>query len=76
MGMGVCKIIEQMGRADPKNRTETITPKKWLTVTSIWRHYEHPPIAPPNLGEILTLLEHCEPLSHIRHESLHQIDED
>jgi hypothetical protein len=50
MGMGVCIIIEQIGRADPKKRTKTITPEKWLTVTSIWRHYKHPLVTPPNLS--------------------------
>jgi hypothetical protein len=30
--MGMCKIIEQMGKFDPKNWTKTIIPKKWLIV--------------------------------------------
>jgi hypothetical protein len=33
MGMGVDKIIEQMGKSNPKNQTKTMTPKKWLIMT-------------------------------------------
>jgi hypothetical protein len=33
MGMGVHKIIKQMGKIDPKNRQKNITLEKWLTVT-------------------------------------------
>jgi hypothetical protein len=34
MGMDVHKIIEQMGKFDLENLAKTITPKKWLIVTS------------------------------------------
>jgi len=33
MGMGMSKIIEHMGKVDPKNRVKTITLEKWLTMT-------------------------------------------
>jgi hypothetical protein len=33
MGMGVHKIIKQMGKTNPKNREKTVTLEKWLTVT-------------------------------------------
>ncbi len=33
VGMGVRRIDKQMGKDDPKNRVNTITPKKWLTMT-------------------------------------------
>jgi hypothetical protein len=33
MGMGMHKIIEQMGKVDLENRTNIVTLKKWLTVT-------------------------------------------
>jgi hypothetical protein len=33
MGMGVCKIVKQMGRIDPKNQAKTVTFEKWLIVT-------------------------------------------
>jgi hypothetical protein len=32
MGMGVCKIIEQMGRVDPKNQVKIVILEKWLIV--------------------------------------------
>jgi hypothetical protein len=34
MGMGVHKIIKQMGKVDLGNPTKTVTPKKWSNVTS------------------------------------------
>jgi hypothetical protein len=40
------------------------------------KHYRHPHVTPPNLGAHLTSFKHHEPLSHIRHELLHQNDED
>jgi hypothetical protein len=76
VGMGMCKIIEQTGKFDPKNLTKTVIPKKWVIVTSNWRHYGHPFITSPNLDENLTSLKHCEPLFHTHHELLHQIDEE
>jgi len=76
MGMGVCKIVKQMGRVDPNNQAKTVTLEKWLIVTLNWRCYKHPPISPPNLDTNLTLLEYREPLFHTHLESLHQIDED
>jgi hypothetical protein len=33
MGMGMHRIIEQMGKVDPKNLEKTIIPKKWLIMT-------------------------------------------
>jgi len=33
MGMGVFKIVEQMGRIDLKNWAKTIIFEKWLTMT-------------------------------------------
>jgi hypothetical protein len=30
MGMGVHKIVEQMGKTNPKNRVKIITPEEWL----------------------------------------------
>jgi hypothetical protein len=33
MGMGMHKIVKQMGKVNPKNQTNTITPKKWLAMT-------------------------------------------
>jgi hypothetical protein len=35
MGMGVHRIVEQMGKVDPKNKAKTVIPKKWLIVTPI-----------------------------------------
>ncbi len=72
VGMGMHKIVKQMGKADLKNRMKIVTPKKWLIVTQNWRHYKHPLVAPPNLGANLTswtIVSHPQ-------ESLHQIDED
>jgi hypothetical protein len=34
MGMGVCRIVEQVGKADLKNQAKTVTLEKWLTMTS------------------------------------------
>jgi hypothetical protein len=48
--MSVHKIVEQMGKVDPKNWVKIITPKKWLTVTPNWKCYGHSPIAPPQFG--------------------------
>jgi hypothetical protein len=33
LGMGVHKIVEQMGKFDLKNRMKTIFSKKWLSMT-------------------------------------------
>jgi hypothetical protein len=33
MGMGVHKIIKQMGKAHPKNQAKIVTPNKWLSMT-------------------------------------------
>jgi hypothetical protein len=74
--MGVHKIVEQIGKVDPKNWVKIITPKKWLIMTLNWKCYRHPPIAPSNLGVSLTSLERHEPLLHTHHKSLHQIDEE
>jgi hypothetical protein len=63
--MGVHKIVEQMGKVDPKNWVKIITTKKWLTMTPNWKCYEHPPIAPPNLGVNLTSFKCHEPFSHL-----------
>jgi hypothetical protein len=30
MGMGVHKIVEKMGKTDPKNQVKIVTPKEWL----------------------------------------------
>jgi hypothetical protein len=32
MGMGMCKIVEQMGRVDPKNQMKIVTLRKWITM--------------------------------------------
>jgi hypothetical protein len=32
VGMGMHKIVEQMGKTYPKNWAKTIIPKKWLIV--------------------------------------------
>jgi hypothetical protein len=32
--MGMRKIIEQMGKIDPKNLAKTVIPEKWLIMTS------------------------------------------
>jgi hypothetical protein len=32
MGMGVCKIVEQMGKANPENWAKIITLKEWLII--------------------------------------------
>jgi hypothetical protein len=40
------------------------------------RRYEHPLVAPPNLGANLTSFEHHEPLSDTCHKLLRQINED
>jgi len=37
VGMGVHRIVEQMGKVDPKNLKKTIAPKKWLIMTLNWR---------------------------------------
>jgi hypothetical protein len=34
MGMGMHKIVEQMGKANPNNQVKFVTPEKWLTMTS------------------------------------------
>jgi len=75
MGMGMDRIIEQMGKVDSKNQTKAVILEKWLIMTTNWRCYKHPPIAPPNLGANLTLHKHHEPLFHTRHKSLHQTNE-
>jgi hypothetical protein len=31
--MGMHRMIEQMGKADPKNRTKIVTLEKWMNVT-------------------------------------------
>jgi len=74
--MGMHKIVEHMGKFDLEIWVKIRIPKKWLTMMSNWKHYKHPPIAPPNLGANLTLFEPHEPLFHICHEPLCQIDED
>jgi hypothetical protein len=74
MGIGVHKIIEQMKKTNTKNHAKIVTLEKWLTMTPNWRHYGHPPVAPPNLGANWTLFQHHEPETH--HKSFHQIDED
>jgi hypothetical protein len=33
VGMGVCRIVKQMGKANPKNWAKIITLEKWLTTT-------------------------------------------
>jgi hypothetical protein len=33
VGMGVCKIVKQMGKVDLKNQTKIITLEKWLIAT-------------------------------------------
>jgi hypothetical protein len=33
MGMGMHKIVKQMGNVDPNNRVKTVTLEKWLIVT-------------------------------------------
>jgi hypothetical protein len=76
VGVGVCKIVEQMGRANPNNWMKTVTFEKWLTMTPNWRCYKHPPIAPPNLGADLTSLKCYKPLFYTWHKSLHQTNED
>jgi hypothetical protein len=75
VGMGVHKIIKQMGKTDPKNYAKIIILEKWLVVTSNWKCYIHPPITPPNLGVNLTSFKCHEPLFHTRHKSLHEMDE-
>jgi hypothetical protein len=34
MGMGMHKIVEQMGKIDPNNRMKFVIPEKWLIVTA------------------------------------------
>jgi len=51
VGMGVHKIIEQMGKVDSENSAKIVIPEKWLTMTSNWRHYRHP-LASPNWKQI------------------------
>jgi hypothetical protein len=70
------RIIERMEKVDPKNLKNTIIPKKWLIMTPNWRCFRQPLVTPPNLGANLTLLKCHEPLCHIYHKSLHQINED
>jgi hypothetical protein len=33
VGMGMHKIVEQMGKVDPNNQVKIVIPKKWLIVT-------------------------------------------
>jgi len=33
MGMGMHKIVEQMGKIDPNNQVKIVIPDKWLTMT-------------------------------------------
>jgi hypothetical protein len=35
MGMGMHKIVKQMGKVDPENETKIVTLEKWPTMTSI-----------------------------------------
>jgi hypothetical protein len=70
------RIIERMEKVDPKNLKNTIILKKWLIMTPNWRCFRQPLVTPPNLGANLTLLKCHEPLCHIYHKSLHQINED
>jgi hypothetical protein len=35
MGMGVHRIIKQMGKINPTNQAKIVTSKKWLTIKSI-----------------------------------------
>ncbi len=36
--MGMHKIVKQMGKVNPKNQTNTITPKKCANLTSLKHH--------------------------------------
>jgi hypothetical protein len=65
-----------MEKISPKNQVKTITLEKRLIMRPNWKHYKHPPIAPPNMGANIKLFEHHEPLFHTHHKSLHQTDED
>jgi hypothetical protein len=76
MEMGVCKIVEQMGKINLKNQVKIVILEKWLITTLNCRHYENPSIALPNLGANLTSFKHHEPLSHTHHELLHPTKED
>jgi len=33
MGMGMHRIVEQMGKTDPNNQVKIVTLEKWLIVT-------------------------------------------
>jgi len=76
VGMSVRKIVQQKGKTNFKNQIKIVTLEKYLTMIPNWKHYGHPPIAPPNLGANLTSFKHHEPLFHTYHKLLHQIDED
>jgi len=56
--MGVHKILKQMEKINLENQVKIVTLEKWLIMKSNWRCYRHPLVAPPNLGENLTLLVH------------------
>jgi hypothetical protein len=64
-GDDVCINVKQIENFHPKNRMKIVTSKKWLTMIPNWKHYEHPPITPPNLGANLTSFECHEPLETI-----------
>jgi hypothetical protein len=74
--MGVYKIVEQMGKINPKNLVKIVILEKWLIVTPNWRCYEHPLVALPNFGADLTSFECHEPLFHTHDKLLHQMNED
>jgi hypothetical protein len=65
MRMDVCIIVKQIENFDPKNWMKIVTCKKWQTMIPNWKHYKHPPIAPPNLGANLTSLECRKPFKII-----------
>jgi hypothetical protein len=76
VGMGMHRIVEQMGKVNSKNWAKIITFEKWLFMTPNWRFYIYPHVAPPYMGANPTLFECHESLSHIHHELLQQTNED
>ncbi len=74
--MGMDKIVKQMGKVDLEYWAKIVIFEKWLIMTLNWRHYKHPPIAPPDMGANLTSFKRHEPLFHTYHKLLHQTNED
>jgi hypothetical protein len=50
MEMGIRKINEQIGKANPRCHYKISTLEKWLFEILNKMHFKHPPIIPPTLN--------------------------